>query len=105
MSIPISEYGRNQSGLEQAATTTESPKVSSPDTHVVREFHRHAEVDVSDKSIHHTLGPRQYQAASGKHTHDGEDSELLLTGFTIEAGTTTNDIVACLVRLGAVDNR
>lgn len=40
-------------------------------------LHRNADIDVSRRSIHHTLGPRGGQAAPGDHAHDGNSSVKL----------------------------
>ncbi len=75
----------------------------------VEDLHKNADTDVRAESLHHTLGPKSTQAASGNHKHDGSDSELLLSGLTItgsRASSTaiTPSIIQCLVRLGAVDS-
>lgn len=75
----------------------------------VEELHRNADTDVRRESIHHTLGPRNTQAAAGDHTHNGSDSSLLLSGLTISgsrasSASITPSIIAALVRLGITDS-
>jgi hypothetical protein len=80
----------------------------SPTAEEVERFHTNADVDTRAESAHHTLGPSPTQAAPGNHRHDGGDSELLLSGFTITGSqggnTALPSIIACLVRLGAQDS-
>lgn len=79
-----------------------------PDPGSVKEFHVNADTDSDRQAIHHTIGPGVNQAASGAHSHDGQDSPLLLEGITITGakGTAACDssIIAALVRLGASDS-
>jgi len=83
-------------------------KFGRPDPISVKEFHQNADTDVGAEGIHHTLGPGVNQAASGAHTHDGNDSAFLLEGLSITGtkGTAACDgsIIALLVRLGATDS-
>lgn len=80
----------------------------SPDTKTVEDFHKNAATDIRREDQHHTLGPGAFQASPGDHSHNGDDSVLLLEGFTIN-GTLTNptsvlpSIISALVRLGADD--
>lgn len=81
----------------------------SPNTTVVRQFHRNADTDVRPESIHHTLGSAPSQASPGDHKHDGGTSSLLLSGYTITGSkaspsTVLPSIIAALVRLGAKDS-
>lgn len=75
----------------------------------VEKIHRKADTDIRRESIHHTLGPRPSQAASGDHKHDGSDSPLLLEGLTISGSRASStailpSIIAGLVRLGMTDS-
>lgn len=74
----------------------------------VEKFHQNSDVDVREKSQHHTLGPSPTQAAAGNHRHDGGDSPLLLEGVTLSGSRDGNvamvSIIAALVKLGAKDN-
>lgn len=80
---------------------------SSPSRKAVSDFHKNADTDGSDGSIHHTLGPRKGQAAPGDHDHRGGNSVLLLDGVTISGSRGGNaaltSVIAALVELGAVD--
>jgi hypothetical protein len=83
-------------------------EVNRPDASAVSEFHTFADTDSGREAIHHTLGPGANQAASGAHTHNGNDSPMLIPG-TIISGTKASvawasSINAILVSLGAVDN-
>lgn len=79
-----------------------------PSAEEVDRFHQNSDVDVRDRSQHHTLGPSPTQAAAGNHRHDGGDSVLLLEGMTLSGSRGGNvalpSIIAALVRLGAQDN-
>lgn len=73
----------------------------------VEKFHTNADTDGDEGSLHHTLGPRKGQAASGDHDHRGGNSVALLQDVTI-TGATVNDavhsIISALVDLGAKDS-
>ena len=91
---------------EADGSTGQYDNVSAED---VEKLHRSADTDVRRESIHHTLGPRSSQAASGDHKHDGSDSPLLLEGLTITGSRASPtailpSIIAALVRLGATDS-
>ena len=75
----------------------------------VENLHKNSDTDVRKESIHHTLGPRNSQAAAGDHKHDGSDSALLVSGMTIigsrsDPTAILPSIIAILVRLGAIDS-
>jgi hypothetical protein len=61
-----------------------------------RKAHNRADVDVSPRSMHHTLGPRRNQASPGNHTHDGSTSKRIIqigsvsVSFTSLQSTTIN---------------
>lgn len=81
---------------------------NAPSPGTVSNFHKNADTDSSKTAIHHTLGGRSGQAASGSHTHNGNDSPLLLSGLSItgtDEATTLESVVRCLIRLGAKDDR
>lgn len=98
--MSMAQYGTSKRTVE-----LEKPKPTAED---VETFHTNADTDVRTQSIHHTLGPRDTQAAPGNHKHDGGDSELILSGLTITGSrggnTSLPSIIACLVRLGATDS-
>lgn len=109
----VRQYGEDPEspmGNTAALTPKKQPspkkKDPAPPTEEVEKFHSNAEVDVKATSIHHTLGPGEFQAASGSHTHNGGDSPLLLEGYTL-IGSISNptsmlpSIIQCLERLGA----
>lgn len=83
-------------------------KYGRPDPTSVREFHTNDDVDISQESHHHTIGPGVNQSASGAHNHDGNNSPLLLEGTAItgaKAGNTAvASVIAALVQLGATDS-
>lgn len=110
----VRQYGQDPNEVDYSGTAAANPKNTpmpkredpAPTTEEVERFHRNAEVDVKATSIHHTLGPGEFQAASGSHRHDGGDSPLILDGYVL-VGNMSNpasmlpSIVQCLVRLGA----
>lgn len=49
----------------------ESPNID------VSQLHLSADTDTGATAIHHTLGPRPFQASPGSHRHDGKDSVRL----------------------------
>lgn len=73
----------------------------------VNDFHRKADTDASQQAIHHTLGSKQDQASPGAHTHNGENSNLIMKGMTITGAKAGNaalaSVIAQLVKLGATD--
>lgn len=80
----------------------------SPKAETVADFHNNADTDASRTALHHTLGPGRNQAASGAHTHDGNDSPRLLSGVQINGADTNavlESVVSAIVRLGAEDKR
>lgn len=96
-----------------AALPVNTPKVkpadTTPDQRTVERFHLHADTDIRDVSIHHTLGISPTQASPGAHTHDGGSSKKILDGFTLSGSRASlaavlPDILNCLVRLGAKNN-
>lgn len=73
----------------------------------VERFHQNDDVNSRREAHHHTLGPGEYQAASGSHNHRGGDSVPILEGITI-TGPRDSDawrisITQALVALGATD--
>jgi hypothetical protein len=80
----------------------ENPK---PSAQAVEDFHENSDLDSRTEAQHHTLGAGPGQASPGDHTHDGGDSELLLSGETISGSRATDawrlSVNAILVRLGA----
>lgn len=80
----------------------------TPDNKEVNAFHTNDDVDVNAQSHHHTLGPGQNQAASGSHSHRGDDSVLLFDGVaitgSISQGTALQSVIALLVEFGAADS-
>ncbi len=92
------QYGSTKSAIAAEAPTAEE----------VEQFHRNADTDVRPESAHHTLGPAGGQASPGDHDHDGANSRKLLEGYTITGdqsdGTVWPSVIACLVRLGAIDS-
>lgn len=92
--------------LDPAAQLAQSR--TAPDAKTVAKLHQNSDIDHTDKSQHHTLGPAQFQASSGRHSHNGSDSVQLLAGFSITgtrgSATAVVSIIAALVQLGATDN-
>lgn len=84
------------------------PGVADPKT--VAKFHEKDDVDASQQSHHHTLGPRNGQSSPGDHNHNGKNSKRLLQGTTITGAKTGNpapalaSVIAALVKLGATDS-
>ena len=74
----------------------------------VDDFHEQSDLNTRSESQHHTLGPKQSQAAAGNHTHDGGSSAFLWGGSTIVGSRGGNmavaGIIAVLVQKGAVDS-
>ncbi|MBC7589670.1 MAG: hypothetical protein H7226_01325 [Salinibacterium sp.] len=98
MAKAIRQYGSDKGTAVAAPTTAEE----------VAKFHMNADTDVRGESIHHTIGAGETQSSPGNHTHDGGTSPLLLSGLTISGSrggnTSLPSIIACLVRLGAIDS-
>lgn len=95
----------NQRGLPYKPSDPVNGAV--PPSREVDKFHTNSDVDGSDGSKHHTLGPRKGQAAPGDHDHRGGNSVLLLDGEIISGSKASGDaldsIIALLVNLGASD--
>jgi len=76
----------------------------------VKELHKHDDVNSSVDAHHHQIGRAANKVSSGLHTHDGLNSEPLLSGttFTGSRGSNTaailNDVLNALVLIGATNN-
>lgn len=74
---------------------------------VVKDFHKRADTDSSAQAIHHTLGSKSGQAASGDHNHNGSNSLKILKGTTISGsrsgGAALVSVIDALEKLGATD--
>lgn len=93
-----------------------------PTSKQVINLHRNADVDLSARALHHTLGSGANQASPGNHLHDGESGEFLFptgTGSTSEfkenlglyAGgangglkETVKQLLTVLIALGVTDS-
>lgn len=64
-----------------------------------RLFHAFSDVDSDSGAQHHTLGAGVNQAASGAHTHDGNNSPLLFQGNTVTGSRGGNAAVANLISI------
>lgn len=91
-----------------AAQTPVKKQDPSPAAEVVIAFHKNVPVDTRPEDIHHRLGPGPNEAASGRHTHNGADSPLLLDGVTLTGSKGGNvalaSVIQALVKLGAKDS-
>jgi hypothetical protein len=80
---------------------------NAPDAIEVDQFHVNADTDIRPESVHHTLGPGNTQGSPGNHIHDGGNSPLILSGFTVSGSRGGNvalvSVISQLVRLGATD--
>lgn len=79
-----------------------------PSAEEVERAHTNSDVNSRREAQHHTLGPGEFQASPGPHTHRGGDSVPLLSGITI-SGSRNSDawrisINQALVALGATDS-
>jgi hypothetical protein len=94
-------------GKKYQAPAERLAKSGEVDAQTVEQFHKKADTDSSQTAIHHTLGPRNGQAAPGDHNHNGANSVKLLAGTTITGSRGGNaavaSIIAALVKLGATD--
>lgn len=81
-------------GQDQSGSAAQIPM--DPVTN--RLFHAFSDVDSDQGAQHHTLGPGVNQAASGSHTHDGNNSPLLFNG-TITGSRGGNAAVANLISI------
>ena len=79
------------------------------DPQTVKKFHEKADTDASAIAIHHTLGPKNGNAAPGDHNHIvGTPYKKLLAGVTLTGAKGGNvalaSVCAALVKLGATDS-
>lgn len=79
------------------------------DPQTVKAFHEKSDQDASAQSQHHTLGPKNGQAAGGDHNHIlGTPYKKPLTGVTLTGAKGGNaalaSVIAALVKMGATDN-
>lgn len=79
------------------------------DPQTVKAFHEKADTDSSAQAIHHTLGPKNGNAAGGDHKHIvGSPYSKPLAGVTLTGAKAGNaalaSVCAALVKLGATDN-
>ena len=79
-----------------------------PSAEEVERAHTNADTNSRKEALHHTLGPGEFQASPGAHTHRGGDSAKLLEGLTISGSRATDawriSINQILVALGATDS-
>lgn len=79
-----------------------------PSAEEVERLHTNSDVNSRREAQHHTLGPGEFQASPGPHTHRGGDSNPLLSGVTITGSRATDawriSVVQALVALGATDS-
>ena len=98
---------RNSSGLVMAENDFYKNENKASAKEVI-EFHTNDDLDSDPTAHHHTLGPGLNQAASGAHTHRGDDSALLFEGETITGsisnGTALRSVIALLGQLGVADS-
>lgn len=71
--------------------------VTTPSALEVSKFHTNADVDSKRTGMHHTLGPRNFQAAPGDHTHNGGDSVQLMSDIVITGAKGGNAALADLI--------
>ena len=81
----------------------------SVDPQTVKAFHEKADTDASAQAIHHTLGPKNGNAAGGDHNHIvGTPYKKPLSGVTLSGSRGGNaalpSIIAALVKMGATDS-
>lgn len=80
---------------------------NAPSAVEVDQLHVNADTDIRPESVHHTLGPGNTQGSPGNHIHDGGNSPLILSGFTVSGSRGGNvalvSVISQLVRLGATD--
>lgn len=82
----------------------------SPDAKTVDKLHRNDDVNKRPDSHHHTLGSGLYQAAGGRHNHQGGDSSLLFDNITITGSRSLNtadvlnQVINALVTLGITNS-
>lgn len=88
----------------------ESRRTSYPTRDEVDNFHHYDDVNSRPEAHHHMLGTTRNSASEGTHVHDGITSSLLLDSITLTGSKAAYDptreaqIVAALVKLGAVDS-
>jgi hypothetical protein len=101
----MSAYGSARDPMKPLQVAGEQQEA---DSRTVERFHRRSDVDSRKEAQHHTLGSAPNQSAPGNHIHDGTDSALILTGFTLTgsrgSATAMTPIIQALVKLGATDN-
>lgn len=104
----VREYGKEPEDPKKNAPIIDKPSQELPAAADVVKFHTNADTDVRVEAIHHTLGSSPHQSAAGSHTHNGQDSPLLLEGMVLTGvkGTAAFDssVAQLLVRLGVLDN-
>lgn len=107
---PVRAYGE-RTGEDSPNPTIDKPSTEYPTADEVTRFHKNADTDARNESLHHTLGINAGQAAPGNHTHDGTDSPLILEGVILTGSKTANpptaflsSVANALARLGVTDN-
>lgn len=63
---------------------------ATPDALHVKYFHRFADTDAGEQSLHHTLGASSGQASPGDHKHDGGSSPYLIDAYSATGQRPTN---------------
>lgn len=85
---------QGQGGQDQSSSGASIPM----DPLTNRLFHAFSDVDSDSTAQHHTLGSGVNQAASGAHTHDGNNSSLLFNG-TVSGSRGSNAALANLISI------
>ena len=75
----------------------EAKQKTTPPPDEVNRLHDKSDVDSSQMAQHHTLGLKHDQASPGDHTHNGQNSKLLMENVTISGSRGGNAALASLI--------
>lgn len=79
---PTDKFGQNYKSDKDVS------KWSDTGPALTRKAHSRSDVDLSARSLHHTLGVKHSQASPGDHSHDGKTSKKLGSRQLLPGGTT-----------------
>ena len=96
-------------GGDQYKPEYDRSSASITDPQTVAKFHEKADTNASAQALHHTLGTKHDEAASGDHDHNGANSKKIMTGVTITGAkggnvALTNLLTALAANLGLTDS-
>lgn len=74
-----------------------TPNINNLSAQQVKDLHRKDDVNASADAHHHQIGKSSNKVSGGLHTHDGVDSEFILSATITGSPATLSDVVKQLI--------